>query len=61
MWDWEPRASWPVKSGKLHGREKVDKPMYGGYMTPELEKALNRLQSILPLKERQDACSTQIK
>jgi hypothetical protein len=30
-------------------------------MTPKLEKALNRLQSILPLKKRQDACSTQVK
>lgn len=30
-------------------------------MTEKLEKALNRLKGILPLKERQDACSTQIK
>ena len=30
-------------------------------MTPKLEKALNRLQGILPLKTRQDACSKQIK
>jgi len=30
-------------------------------MTPKLEKALNHLQSILPLKERQDDCSTQVK
>ena len=30
-------------------------------MTAKLEKALNRLKSILPLKERQDDCSKQIK
>lgn len=30
-------------------------------MTPKLGKALNRLQSVLPLKARQDACSTQVK
>ena len=30
-------------------------------MAPKLEKALNRLQSILPLKERQDDCSPQVK
>jgi mercuric reductase len=30
-------------------------------MTEKLEKALDRLKSILPLKERQDACSKQIK
>jgi alkylmercury lyase len=30
-------------------------------MTPKLEKALNRLESILPLKERQNACGKQIK
>jgi len=30
-------------------------------MTAKLEKALNRLKSILPLKEKQDACSKQIK
>jgi mercuric reductase len=30
-------------------------------MTAKLEKALNRLKSILPLKDRQDACSKQIK
>ena len=30
-------------------------------MTPKVEKALNRLKSILPLKERQDDCSKQIK
>jgi len=30
-------------------------------MTPKLEKALNRLKHILPLKERQDDCGKQIK
>lgn len=30
-------------------------------MTAKLEMALNRLKSILPLKDRQDACSKQIK
>ena len=30
-------------------------------MTAKLGKALNRLKSILPLKDRQDACSKQIK
>lgn len=30
-------------------------------MTVKLEKALNRLKSVLPLKERQDACSKRIK
>ena len=30
-------------------------------MTAKLDKALNRLMKILPLKERQDACSKQIK
>jgi len=30
-------------------------------MTPKVEKALNRLESILPLKERQDDCGKQIK
>ena len=30
-------------------------------MTAKLEKALDRLKSILPLKERQDACGKQIK
>ena len=30
-------------------------------MAAKLEKALNRLKSILPLKERQDDCSKQIK
>ena len=30
-------------------------------MTTKLEKALNRLKSILPLKERQDSCGEQIK
>ena len=30
-------------------------------MTPKLERALNRLESILPLKERQDDCGRQIK
>jgi hypothetical protein len=30
-------------------------------MTPKLEKALNRLKSILPLKERQEDCGKQIK
>jgi len=30
-------------------------------VTPKLEKALDRLQGILPLKARQDTCSTQVK
>ena len=30
-------------------------------MTPKLERALNRLESILPLKERQEDCGRQIK
>jgi len=30
-------------------------------MRPKIEKALNRLNSILPLKERQDACGEEIK
>lgn len=38
-----------------------DQSCTGEYITPKLEQALNRLKSILPLKERQDACGTQIK